>query len=259
MMLKKWEKLPSSMRYDEIKPYYDTLSHKKISLIFKRIFDIVVSFLMLFILLPVFLVLSLWIVLDSKGGVFYRQERVTTYGKTFRIFKFRTMVKNADKIGTLVTVDNDNRITTAGKFLRGCRLDELPQLINVLVGDMSFVGTRPEVKKYVDFYSPEMKATLLLPAGITSQASILYKDEAELLDASENPDATYIDKVLPEKMYYNLKEIKEFSFSNDIKTMFMTALAVCGIGNAKNDKKKMVSNIPLVEDTVENKNILTKK
>ncbi len=233
MLLKKWQELPLAMQCDEVKPYYESLSHKKASLVFKRIFDATVSFLMLIILLPVFLILSLWIVLDSKGGVFYKQERVTAYGKSFYILKFRTMVKNADSQGSLVTVNNDSRITTAGKFLRGCRLDELPQLINVLLGDMSFVGTRPEVKKYVDAYSKEMLATLLLPAGITSKASINYKDEAELLDAADDVDKTYIEQVLPNKMYYNLKEVEEFSFFKDIKTMFQTALAVCGFYKSK--------------------------
>ena len=233
MLLKEWEQLPEFMQCDEVKPYYDSLKTKKASLIFKRLFDIVVSFVMLVIVSPILLILSLWIVLDSKGGVFYRQERITTNGRTFYIFKFRTMVKNADKLGTLVTVNNDSRVTTAGKFLRKCRLDELPQLINVLVGDMSFVGTRPEVKKYVDAYSNEMLATLLLPAGITSKASINYKDEAELLNASDDVDKTYIEEVLPGKMYYNLKEVVEFSFFADIATMINTALAVCGLYKSK--------------------------
>lgn len=229
MLLKKWEQLPEQMQRDEVRPYYDALQSKKVSLVCKRLFDIIVSFIMLVIISPILLILSLWIVLDSKGGVFYRQERITTNGRIFYIFKFRTMVKNADKIGSLVTVNNDSRVTTAGKFLRKCRLDELPQLINVLLGDMSFVGTRPEVKKYVDAYSGEMLATLLLPAGITSKASINYKDEAELLNAADDVDKTYIQQVLPGKMYFNLKEVREFSFFADIATMFNTVLAVYGL------------------------------
>ncbi len=228
MLLKKWEQLPQEMQCEEIRPYYSVLSHKRISLIFKRIFDIVCSALMLIVLSPVFLILSIWIALDSKGGVFFKQERVTTYGESFYILKFRTMVKDAERLGSLVTVSNDCRITAAGRFLRKSRLDELPQLINVLKGEMSFVGTRPEVKKYVDAYSKEMLATLLLPAGITSQASIRYKDEDILLKAAENVDETYSRTVLPAKMYYNLREVRNFSFWCDIRTMFSTVLAVCG-------------------------------
>ena len=160
--------------------------------------------------------LSLWIKLDSKGGVFFRQVRVTKYGKEFRIFKFRTMVNNAPSLGSAVTVKNDARITRVGHFIRKCRLDEIPQLLNVLTGDMTFVGTRPEVKKYVDAYSNEMMATLLMPAGITSIASIKFKDEEKLLDGASDVDKTYIDVVLPQKMKYNLEYIKDFSFIKDI-------------------------------------------
>ena len=156
----------------------------------------------------------------------FRQVRVTTYGKPFRIFKFRTMVNNADKIGTQVTTKGDSRVTRMGKMLRGCRLDELPQLFNVLKGEMSFVGTRPEVEKYVAHYTDEMKATLLMPAGITSRASIEYKDEERLLESAENADEVYIHQVLPEKMKYNLRAIEKFSFWDDIKTMFATVIAV---------------------------------
>ena len=181
---------------------------------------------MLIILLPVFIILGIAIKIDSKGPVFFRQERITQYGRTFRIFKFRTMVNNAEKLGTQVTVGNDSRITRVGSFIRNCRLDEISQLLNILTGDMTFVGTRPEVKKYVDHYTKEMTATLLLPAGVTSLASIYYKDEAELLEKSENPDKTYIEEILPEKMKYNLQSIEKFDFLEDIKIMFMTALAV---------------------------------
>lgn len=214
------------MQTEAVKPYYEILQKKQIGLIFKRLFDIVVSLIMLLILSPVFLVLAIAIKLDSKGPVFYRQVRVTQYGKEFRIFKFRTMVNNADKIGSQVTVGGDNRITRVGKVIRGCRLDEIGQLLNILGGSMTFVGTRPEVPKYVEKYTSEMWATLLLPAGVTSEASIRYKDEAALLDAAEDVDATYIQDVLPGKMKYNLRSIQEYSFFKDIETMFQTVFAV---------------------------------
>lgn len=214
------------MQTEAVKPYYEILQKKQISLIFKRLFDIVVSLIMLLILSPVFLVLAIAIKLDSKGPVFYRQVRVTQYGKEFRIFKFRTMVNNADKIGSQVTVGGDSRITRVGKVIRECRLDEIGQLLNILGGSMTFVGTRPEVPKYVEKYTPEMWATLLLPAGVTSEASIRYKDEAALLDAAEDVDATYIQDVLPGKMKYNLRSIQEYSFFKDIETMFQTVFAV---------------------------------
>ena len=226
MILKDWEQLPEELQLDEVKPYYEILKKKKLSLILKRIFDVVVSFIMLIILLPVFIFLGIAIKIDSKGPVFFRQERITQYGKTFKIFKFRTMVNNAEKLGTQVTVGNDARITKVGKFIRDCRLDEIAQLLNILTGDMTFVGTRPEVRKYVNHYTKEMMATLLLPAGVTSLASIYYKDEAKLLDKSNNSDKTYIEEVLPGKMKYNLQSIKEFNFFEDIKTMIKTVIAV---------------------------------
>lgn len=226
MRMISWEKLPPQMQTEAVKPYYEILQKKQISLIFKRSFDIVVSLIMLLILSPVFLVLAIAIKLDSKGPVFYRQVRVTQYGKEFRIFKFRTMVNNADKIGSQVTVGGDNRITRVGKVIRECRLDEIGQLLNILGGSMTFVGTRPEVPKYVEKYTSEMWATLLLPAGVTSEASIRYKDEAALLDAAEDVDATYIQDVLPGKMKYNLRSIQEYSFFKDIETMFQTVFAV---------------------------------
>ncbi|WP_419180953.1 sugar transferase [Fusobacterium perfoetens] len=225
-MLKDWEQLPEELQLDEVRPYYEILKKKKLSLILKRIFDIVVSLIMLIILLPVFIFLGIAIKIDSKGPVFFRQERITQYGKTFKIFKFRTMVNNAEKLGTQVTVGNDARITKVGKFIRDCRLDEIAQLLNILTGDMTFVGTRPEVKKYVNYYTKEMMATLLLPAGVTSLASIYYKDEAKLLDKSNNPDKTYVEEVLPGKMKYNLQSIREFNFFEDIKTMLKTVVAV---------------------------------
>lgn len=225
-MLKSWNELPEYMRTEEVRPYYDLLQKKKISLFFKRVFDIVISLIMIILCSPILLVISILIVKDSKGGVFYRQERVTQYGRVFRIFKFRTMVKNADQIGTQVTVSNDSRITKIGSKLRNCRLDELPQLFNIFLGDMTFVGTRPESVHYVKSYTNEMYATLLLPAGVTSEASIEYKDEADLLDQADDVDSVYINKVLPEKMRYNLNSIKEFSFFKEIATMFRTVFAV---------------------------------
>ena len=228
MILKKWEDLPENLRTDAVRPYYDLLSKRRGSLLLKRCFDVVVSALMLLVLSPVFLVLAIAIKLDSPGPVFYRQVRVTQYGAEFRIFKFRSMVQGADKRGSLVTVSGDSRITRVGHFIRNCRLDELCQLIDIFRGTMTFVGTRPEVPKYVAAYTPEMMATLLLPAGVTSEASILYKDEAELLDAASDVDAVYIRDVLPGKMKYNLDALKNFSFFSDIKTMFRTVFAVLG-------------------------------
>ena len=228
MILKKWEELPESLKNDAVRPYYDLLAKRKGSLLLKRCFDIVVSALMLLVLSPVFLVLAIAIKLDSPGPVFYRQVRVTQYGKEFRIFKFRSMVSDADKRGSLVTVSGDSRITRVGHVIRNCRLDELCQLIDIFRGTMTFVGTRPEVPKYVAAYTPEMMATLLLPAGVTSEASILYKDEAELLDAADDVDAVYIRDVLPGKMKYNLDALKNFSFFSDIATMFRTVFAVLG-------------------------------
>lgn len=227
MLICRWEKLPAEMQTDEVRKYYDILRKKNFSLFWKRVFDIFVSALMLIVLSPLFLILAIAIKIDSKGPVFYRQERVTQYGKHFRIFKFRSMVVNADK-GSQVTVGQDSRITRMGRLIRKCRLDEVSQLIDVFRGTMTFVGTRPEVPKYVSEYTPEMMATLLLPAGVTSLASIYYKDEAELLNGAEDTDKVYIEKILPAKMYYNLKAIEKFGFWRDIKTMFMTVFAVLG-------------------------------
>ena len=227
MVLKKWEMLPPEKQNDEVRKYYDILAKKRGGLILKRIFDIVVSAVMLVVLLPFFVILAIAIKLDSKGPVFYRQVRVTQYNKKFRIFKFRSMVQGADK-GAQVTVGGDTRVTRVGKIVRKCRLDEICQLIDVLRGTMTFVGTRPEVPKYTEQYTPEMMATLLLPAGVTSLASIYYKDEEKLLEGVENIDEVYMEKVLPQKMRYNLNAIESFSFFGDIKVMFMTVFAVLG-------------------------------
>lgn len=224
--MKKWSELPKNMQTDAVKVYYDILKTKTASLILKRIFDIIVSSVLIVVCSPIMLILAICIKIDSKGPVMFRQRRVTTYNRVFRIFKFRTMVNDAEKKGTQVTTNNDPRVTKVGKLIRGCRLDELPQLFNVFLGDMTFVGTRPEVEKYVAAYTDEMMATLLLPAGITSVASIKYKDEERLLEAAENTDEVYINEVLPEKMKYNLEALKNFSFFGDIKIMFQTVLAV---------------------------------
>lgn len=226
MILRKWEDLPENMRTDEVREYYDILSKKKFQLAVKRIFDVIISAVMIALLSPMFLILAIAIKIDSKGPVFYRQKRVTRYGNEFFIFKFRSMVSNADKKGCLVTVSNDARITRIGKLIRKCRLDEISQLIDVFRGTMSFVGTRPEVPKYVSEYNPEMMATLLLRAGVTSEASIYYKDEDELLSGAENIDEVYVDKILPEKMKYNLQSLKKFSLFGDLKTMIRTVFAV---------------------------------
>lgn len=227
-MLRKWEELPEFMRIPEVRPYYDVLNGKRGELALKRAFDVTAASALTLLLAAPMGVIAVLIKKDSKGPVFYRQERVTAYGKHFRIHKFRTMVANADRIGTAVTVGNDSRITKIGAKLRGHRLDELPQVFDVLQGNMSFVGTRPEAVKYVEQYKPEYLATLLLPAGITSEASIRYKDEDKLLNAADDVDKVYLEKVLPEKMNWNLKGIERFSTSEDIRTLFRTVFAVLG-------------------------------
>lgn len=227
-MLRDWEKLPEYMRTEAVRPYYESLRKKKISLSLKRIFDVIISLTMLVILSPLMIAISVFIMADSKGGIFYLQERVTQYGKIFKIIKFRTMVEGAEKLGTQITVNNDSRVTKAGKKLRKYRLDELPQLVNILFGDMTLVGTRPESIHYVRHYTPEMFATLLLPAGVTSEASIRYKDEARLLEETEDIDMTYVRRILPDKMAYNLQSIKQLNFFREILTIFKTVLAVLG-------------------------------
>lgn len=226
MLVRRWEKLPKDMQNEAVRPYYEILRKKGFSLVIKRLFDMIISIVLLVLLSPVFLIVSLFIMSDSKGPVFYRQERVTQYGKVFRIFKFRTMVQDSDKLGALITINNDSRITKIGKNLRKYRLDEIPQLLNILSGDMTFVGTRPEVPKYVDYYTDVMKATLLLPAGVTSKASIEYKDEGKLLKEAIDTDNVYINKILPKKMNINLDSIRDYSFHKDIGILFKTFIAV---------------------------------
>lgn len=237
-MLRKWEDLPIEMQIPEVRQYYDILNKKKVGIALKRLFDIALSGLLLVVLSPVFLITAIAIKADSKGPVFYRQVRVTRYGEKFRIFKFRSMVSGADK-GSQLTVSGDSRVTKTGAFIRKFKIDELSQLIDVFRGKMTFVGTRPEVPKYVEKYTPEMLATLLLPAGITSEASVYYKDESRLLDASTDTEKTYLELVLPDKMKYNLRAIEKFSFLQDLKILIMTALAVFGkeFGNEEKVKK----------------------
>ena len=227
-MLRKWEELPDFMKVEEVRPYWEVLNKKRGQLILKRAFDLVVSLILFVILTIPMAIIAMMIKRDSEGPAFFRQERVTTYGKHFKIHKFRTMVNNADKNGSAVTVGNDSRITNVGAKLRDHRLDELPHVSDVIKGDMSFVGTRPEAVKYVERYKPEYYATLLLPAGITSECSIRYKEENKLLNATDKVDEVYVNKVIPEKMKWNLESIKNCSFGAEIKTMFRTVAAVLG-------------------------------
>lgn len=225
--VKKWENLPEFMQKEEVKPYYDTLCRHRLALVLKRVVDVVFSLILLCILFPFMFVIAIMVGLTSPGGVFFCQERVTTYGRKFKIIKFRTMVANAEQLGSQVTTNVDSRVTGIGRFLRKVRLDELPQLMNILKGDMSLVGTRPEVPRYVEQYTPEMLSTLLLPAGVTSTASIEYKDEEKLLSETENADKIYVEKVLPEKMKYNLLYLKKYSLGRDFWIMLQTVFAVC--------------------------------
>ena len=225
-----WENLPENMKKDAVRPYYNLLVKRKNAIVRKRIMDVVLSFVLTVLLSPVMLAIALAIKAEDGGPVFYRQERITTYGRKFRIFKFRTMVADADKRGPLITGKSDDRITKMGHKLRKCRLDELPQLLNILAGEMSFVGTRPEVERYVDCYTDEMMATLLLPAGVTSMASMAYKDEdtvmAHYLEKGETVDDVYVRRILPKKMRYNLEYLKSVGIMEDLKIMVKTVLEV---------------------------------
>lgn len=231
MLLLAFDELPLEFQNDEVKKYYDKLDKKRTSLFFKRFFDILLSIIMIIILFIPMLVIGIMIKCTSKGPVFYKQERVTQYNKSFNILKFRTMEVDADKKGALVTSDNDTRITKIGNKLRHLRLDELPQVFHVLTGKMSFVGTRPEVRKYVDRYTNEMMATLLLPAGITSYASIKYKDEDKIIGNITDPDEidrVYVEEILPAKMKYNLRDLMLFGFNRSVSLMFLTIKEVFG-------------------------------
>ena len=227
-MLRKWDDLPEFMRIPEVLPYWQILNMKKKQLLLKRIFDIIASISLLLILAIPMTIIAVLIKRDSEGPVFYRQERITKYGKHFYIHKFRTMVDHADKIGTAVTVGNDARITRIGAKLRKLRLDELPQIFDVIVGDMSFVGTRPEAVKYMERYKQEYNATLLMPAGITSEASIRFRNEDKLLKSEDDVDKVYMEEILPIKMKWNLKSIREFRFYRDLLTIWRTVFAILG-------------------------------
>ena len=224
----KWEELPSELRIPEVRPYWEKLNSKYGQVVAKRVFDVAGSVALIAVLSPAMIATAIAIKKESAGPVMYRQERVTQYGKRFKIHKFRTMVVDADRIGALVTSEGDPRVTKVGSFLRKYRIDEFPQLFDILNGDMSFVGTRPEVPKYVAAYTSEMLATLLLPAGVTSRASIEFKDEASLIDRESDPDKGYVDVVLPLKMERNLFELSQFGFMQEIKTMLDTVVAVIG-------------------------------
>lgn len=206
------------------------LNKRKKDLILKLIFDKVLALILLILFSPIFFILGVMIKLEDKGPVFYRQERVTKNGKNFKIYKFRTMVLNADKIGSLVTTENDSRITKIGSVIRKYRLDEIPQLLNIIEGDMSFVGARPEVLKYVQNYTDEMKVSLLLPAGVTSRSSIEFKDEEILIKKyTENGltvDQAYIEKILPIKMQRNIEYVYNFNFFDDLTIMVSTVINV---------------------------------
>lgn len=226
MIIKEWDKLPEDMRNDKVKDYYDILMEKQLSLVLKRIFDMIFAILLCILLLPLFAIVSIAIKIDSKGPILFRQVRVTQYGREFKIIKFRTMIKDAEKFGLQITTNEDVRVTKVGKILRKYKLDEIPQLLNIINGDMSFVGTRPEVVKYVSYYTDEMRATLLLPAGVTSEASIQYKNEELLIPNADDGDEFYINYVLPEKMKYNLKIIEEFSIFNELNIILKTVVRV---------------------------------
>ncbi|MBQ4284321.1 MAG: sugar transferase [Lachnospira sp.] len=225
MELRKWTELPEKMRTREVRRYYNILMKRSGWFKMKRVIDIVVSVGALIVLALPMLVIAIMIKRDSKGPVFFRQERVTQYGRIFNIYKFRTMVHNAPELGSQVTVNNDVRITKVGKVLRRYRFDEFPQLFNIIAGDMTLVGTRPEVKKYVKQYTPEMYATLLLPAGLTSWTSIAYKNEDKLLMDADNADETYVKEILPVKMKYNLESLRNFGLKIELKVLIETVLS----------------------------------
>lgn len=223
MLLKPWESLPEQFHHPDIKEYYDILSKKKTHLFFKRVIDIILSIVFIILLAIPMLVIAILIKSTSKGKVIFRQERVTTNGKLFYIFKFRTMYTDKMTSGYQITVKDDPRITKVGHKLRKLRLDELPQLFNVLLGDMSFVGTRPEVMKYVKEYTPKMYASLLMPAGITSYTCIIYKDEDELLNNPDQIEYDYLNGIMQKKMETNLDYIEKFSVAYDLYIIFLTA------------------------------------
>jgi lipopolysaccharide/colanic/teichoic acid biosynthesis glycosyltransferase len=221
-----YSELPENMKNETTAEYLEILKKRKFHLVMKRCFDISVSLILLICFSPFFLLLAVAIKLDSKGPVFYRQIRVGRYNQDFKIFKFRSMVSNADKIGLAITTGNDPRITRMGKFIRKCRLDEISQLLNVLNGTMSLVGPRPEVRKYVDAYQPKYMATLLVRPGVTAEASIRFRNEDELLAQGDNPEKIYMEDILPIKMNLGLEYMKKVSVFRDMKIMFQTVFAV---------------------------------
>ncbi len=221
-----YSQFPESIKNEYTERYWRMLESHKFTLICKRVFDVVVSAVILLILSPLLLVLALAVKLDSPGPVFYKQTRVGRYNKEFKIYKFRTMVQDADKIGPPLTMGKDPRITRVGSIIRKLRLDEFSQLLNVLNGTMSLVGPRPEVRRYVDAYTPEDMATLLIRPGITAPSSIAFKDEDRLLKRGGDPEKIYKEKILPPKMKLNLNYMKDISVGNDIKIMFQTVAAV---------------------------------
>ena len=218
--MKSWDKLPSFLKKEDVKPYYDHLKKKGFYRFLKRSFDIFASFILLGLLFLPSIIIGLIISLTSKGGPFFLQRRVGRYGKPFKIFKFRTMKKDSEG-NQHITHKNDQRITKVGKFLRKTHLDEFPQLLNVIAGQMSFIGTRPEVQQFVDLYQDEWRATLLMRPGITSTASYSFDDEAKVLSEGD-ADKIYLEVVLPQKMAANLEDIAKVSFKRDIKILFKT-------------------------------------
>lgn len=221
-----WEDLPSTLQTEEVRPYYEALSRRGLQLRFKRLLDVVGATVLFVLLGWLFVILALLIKLDSPGPVFFRQRRVTQFGREFRIVKFRTMTYRPVAPGDQITRGDDPRITRVGAVLRRYRLDEISQLIDILRGTMSFVGTRPEVPDYVRQYTPQMRATLLLPAGVTSTASIEFKDEAQILAAAPPGQDAYVTQVLPAKMRLNLRDVRDFSIGRDLRIAFRTILAV---------------------------------
>lgn len=222
MLLIKWEELPDYMQNAQVRRYYEILQNKKASLFAKRALDLVISVILIILLILPMCAIAAVVKAGSPGKILFRQDRVTANGRIFKILKFRTMVEGAENLGGQITETDDKRITKNGKFLRKYRLDELPQIFNVFTGAMSLVGTRPEVPKYVKKYTPEMYATLLMPAGVTSYASIHFRDEDELFRDPATVEKNYMEVVLPEKMVQNLKYIEEFSFLYDLKIMVRT-------------------------------------
>ncbi|MFZ2538112.1 MAG: sugar transferase [Oscillospiraceae bacterium] len=226
MNISKFEQLPKKMQNVAVKQYYDIVKTKQTTLTVKHIIDVLICGIIFIITLPFFITFSVLIKLTSTGPVLFKQERIGKDLKTFHILKFRTMVKDADKKGIQLTTGNDSRITPFGKFLRGINMDEMPQLINVIKGDMSIIGTRPEVKRYVDVYTDEMLATLLIKPGMVSLASVKYKNENDMLTLASNPEQVYIDDILPDKMKYNLEYLSCLSLKKDFLILGKTIACV---------------------------------